>query len=1564
MAHGREIPANLMARWQKILENLIRLSLADRVRLLRVKGRSLYILLDTANPPNSHSASGSHSSWQVADAGDPASEVQRDLARVQIGESANAGATHATYIGLPLMLPNGDLFGVLDISNQQGRQYSPAEQDLLSIYRDSIEDQLAIVCVDNLDLASLSSTRARVEEDLRVSEERFRLLVEYAPDDFFLHDEKGYFLDVSERTCQNLGYTRAELLSMHLSDISADVEYEQLQAVWGSTEPGCAVCLTASHVRKDGSKFPVEVQIACHLIQQKKLFLCMVHDISEQVAAKKQLQSTNTELEQRVRERTAQLDETMQLLQAVLDSASDAITLSDPDGYLQIVNKAAEHYFDKPAAELVGRVSHSLFDEDNNQAIHLHEKQVLASGEASSLEEVLPCAESEAIYLTTRSPRVDDKGNVIGLVSISRDITRRKIMENIFHVEQERLALATEAGHLGVWDYDYDTRQLICNHKWHDITGVPLTVVSPLEGLRQLVHPDDIDIAVRQFAAVVDDLDHEINTRFRILHPDGQVRWVETIGRLVENESLSSRRLLGVIKDITLQREAEQQLQQSYEFLRQAERIARIGSWTYQLADGYFGTSEMMRALIGMEGDNPPLTIDSLQQLMTQDSFKKVSKAFEQCIKSGESFTLYADHFRIDGSEFAAHVRGQAVRNEAGEIVALAGTVQDISEREEARAQLEALADNVPNSAIYRFGQDADDEYRFAYLSAGIVQLSGISAEAIMADKRAFLAVIHKEDIYDYLGTIDHALSNRIQFDHAFRIHNPEGGISWMYSRAVPRLKPNGRYEWNGIIRDITDERAAAEVLNEAKSAAEAAGRAKSDFLATMSHEIRTPMNSIIGMTRLMLQADPDEKQRNYLQKVDASAKNLLTIINDILDFSKIEAGNLELEHVDFSIDSVLEMVSNATALRAEEKGLEIIYAMDASVPRFINGDPLRLSQILINLVGNAIKFTQEGEILISAYCQEKQLHFAVSDTGIGLDTAQMEGLFRPFTQADSRTSRRYGGTGLGLSICKQLVEKMGGKIGVESQPGAGSQFYFHCQFDAADDGLDENASLHSLRGKRVLIVDDNASARAILADLVGSFGIAVSTVESGAEAIELLHNASDDAQDFDIVLMDWQMPGMDGLQAAEYIRADHRLKKIPAMLMVTAYAKEEVLERVNQLKLQGLLIKPVTESMMFNAIQHALSPVSYNRNPVVSPSSFSPIMPTSLQGKRILVVDDNALNREVAGDFLLLAKAVVDTADSGNRALEKLRQQDYDAVLMDIHMPDMDGLEATRKIRANPRWHSLPVIALTAQARTEDQEATLEAGMNAHLTKPIDEHALYRTLDEIFTGKEQAATGLERAVPVLTFTSSSLTESSFSTHRPLLELDEALKRVGGQPARLQRLLQNFKEEFSDLPELLTAASEKEDADAVAFQSHRLKGVLGYLTRHTLVDLAGKIETNARNGEVDKALVVTMVDQLQQLLPLVAQALAALQQSELQPSANRHPAAEQLIGQIKPLLDRADYAVVALLEQLAAIPDMQPFNEEIHTISRAFDALDIDIAKEKLVQLEQALSAPGKEVHS
>lgn len=969
----------------------------------------------------------------------------------------------------------------------------------------------------------------------------------------------------------------------------------------------------------------------------------------------------------------------------------------------------------------------------------------------------------------------------------------------------------------------------------------------------------------------------------------------------------------------------------------------------------------MLRTLIGIKIDDPPLTIDSLQQLMTPDSFKKVSKALAQCMNGGEPFTIYADHYRTDGSEFAAHVRGQAMRNENGEIIGLAGTVQDISEREEARAQLEALADNVPNSAIYRFGQDADNEYRFAYLSAGISQLSGISAEAIMADKRAFLAVLHKDDFYDYLGTIDHALTNRIPFDHAFRIHNPEGGISWMYSRAVPRLKPDGRHEWNGIIRDITDERAAAEVLKEAKSAAEAAGRAKSDFLATMSHEIRTPMNSIIGMTRLMLQSDPDEKQRNYLQKVDASAKNLLTIINDILDFSKIEAGNLELEHTDFSIDSVLEMVSNATALRAEEKGLEIIYAMDASVPRFINGDPLRLSQILINLVGNAIKFTQEGEILISAYCQEKQLHFAVSDTGIGLDTAQIEGLFRPFTQADSRTSRRYGGTGLGLSICKQLVEKMGGTIGVDSKPGAGSRFYFHCQFDPADESLDENSALHSLRGKRVLIVDDNASARVILSDLVSSFGIAVSAVESGAEAIELLHNASDDSQDFDIVLMDWQMPGMDGLQAAEFIRADNRLKKIPAMLMVTAYAKEEVLERVNELKLQGLLIKPVTESMMFNAIQHALSPVSYSRNPVVSPSSFSPIMPTSLQGKRILVVDDNALNREVAGDFLLLAKAVVDTADSGNRALEKLRQQDYDAVLMDIHMPDMDGLEATRKIRTNPRWDSLPIIALTAQARTEDQDATFEAGMNAHLTKPIDEHALYRTLDEIFTGRENAVADVKSAFPVVTFTSTSVTEDSFSTLRPLLDLDEALKRVGGQPARLQRLLQNFKEEFSDLPELLTAAADRNDAETVAFQSHRLKGVLGYLTRHSLVDLAGKIEADARNGDVEKALVITMVDQLQQLLPLVAQALPSLPQSELRVSGAQHPAAEQLIAQIKPLLERADYAVVALLEQLAAIPDMQPFAEEIHNISRAFDALDIEIAKAKLVQLEQALFSPGKE---
>jgi len=768
MRYERVIPPSVADRWKVLLETLVGLSLAETARISRYDGEILRGFLFSGAGVDQQALD------QPLETADYALMVPVRQAIVILPGTCDLqqrDALQAFYLGLPIYWPNGILFGVLDVCCEQPKPYDPVQRQLLQQYRDNLEDQLALLCVDNIDLSSVSSARAQAEEAMHISEERFRLLIDHTPDDFFLHDEKGRFFDVNQSACEHLGYSREELLQLGASDVSKNLSQEQKEILWARTEPGTAVRIICDHIRKDGSSFPAEVLIFCHIIRGKKMFLGMVRDITERVSVEKKLQELNAQLEHRVDERTRQLDETMQLLQAVMDSASDAITLINIQGRLLLVNKAAEHYFGKPMQRLPGSISHELFDADTNRKVLEQEEWIIANAKSSSIEETVSRQGHEAIYLTTRSPRFDDRGKVIGLVSISRDITERKVVESELHVQKERLALATEAAHLGVWDYDLAKGMLVCNHEWHDITGLPnkpgtLTI----EVILSTIHPDDRDDVIKQVKAVMEKRDSELNMNFRIIRTDGAIRCVSVLGRLTDQVDISLRRIIGVMTDVTDKREAEEKLQHSYESLRQAERLARIGSWTLDLADGKFSCSEMMTEMNGIQPGDAPLTMDDIHRVLFGESRRKAIQAIETCIKTGEPYGIDVEQGRIDGSTFSAHMRGQALFDKDGNVYAVSGTIQDISEQVEARAQLTALADNVPNSAIYRFGRNEEEEYGFAYLSAGIQRLSGITAEAIMADKRAFLHVIHPDDLYTYLNEIDKALSAVTSFDHSFRI--------------------------------------------------------------------------------------------------------------------------------------------------------------------------------------------------------------------------------------------------------------------------------------------------------------------------------------------------------------------------------------------------------------------------------------------------------------------------------------------------------------------------------------------------------------------------------------------------------------------------------------------------------------------------------------------------------------------------------------------------------------------------------------------------------------------------
>ncbi len=1403
----------------------------------------------------------------------------------------------------------------------------------------------------------------QLEEDsaLRESQERFRLLVENAIDDFFLHDEHGNFLDINERACRNLGYSRDELLGMSAIDVSTDLTLQEKEEIWRRMLPGEAVTVNTHHRRKDGSSFPVEVRISCLALDGRKVFMGLARDISDRIKAEDEVRQLHAELERRIVERTAELREMTDRLQSVMDSATDAIFLKDREGHFLLFNLAAQSFTGLSADDVLGKTAVDLFGEVAGGKILKQEATVMENGEARTVEETLNMRGTDRVFLANRSPRRDADGGVVGLVGISRDITDRKLVERELRTQRERLALATQVSGLGVWDYDIEANTLYCDDRWYEIMGRdPSRPVKSIEEFKEWIHPDDAEYATTVDMKTLTELlarREQYGIIFRIVCPNGEIRWVRSAACLIEGGTGAPNRAIGVVADITESHLAEEKLQRSYNALRKAEKLARVGSWELDLSTSQFSTSEMLYEMNGADPNGPPLTVADLQRLLAPESLGKLNDALQNCIQTGQPYGLDVEHLRPDGTSFAAHIRGQAILDDDGKVLRLSGTVQDISEREEARAQLTALADNVPLSAIYRLEAASKDDIDFSYFSAGIESLIGIPAAEIMADPHKFLRVIHEDDIPEYWDKANRAITRSEVFDHAFRVQKQGGHTLWVHCRSAPRIQSDGRTVWDGIIRDITREREAAELLSRAKSEAEAAERAKSEFLAAMSHEIRTPMNTVIGMTRLALQTDLSSRQQNYLEKIDASARSLLGIINDILDFSKIEAGSLQLEDTDFTLESVLETVSTATTLRADEKGLETVYLIASDVPRSLRGDPLRLSQILINLVGNAVKFTSEGEVVISVDLMPNELNapmlrFRVRDTGIGLSADQISPLFRPFTQADSGTSRHYGGTGLGLSICKQLVEKMGGTIGVESELGKGSTFFFNIELRSGRQAISRDVASPALQHRIVLVVDDNATARESLSKMVEIFDMTAVSVSSGAEALESLHEASASNHPYDLVLMDWRMPEMDGIEAARRIREDKTLSHVPAVLMVTAYAREEVERQVEMLGLQGLLIKPITESMMFNALQHIFGS---GHTGDMQEAKHRVTTPRMLTGKRILVVDDNALNQEVATDFLMIAGAEVDAANSGIKALERLRQQHYDAVLMDVHMPEMDGLQATREIRRNPEWASLPVIALTAQTLSEDRAAILQAGMTAYLSKPIDEMLLYSTLTKLL---DRSASGAR---------STGFNPREETPSAPF-DPTEALKRVGGSPERLHRLLRGFLRDFADMPDRLKAALSHGEWTTLHELAHLVKGTAGYLGAQSLIQSAEACEVaDRRKDYADMAIhAQSLIERMKELLVFLEDELASQPMpllNHLSPSeAGDKQIIRDLLANVEPLLLQGDYAAEAILDKLGRLIKGGEEAALLESIRNHFENLELDQASTLTSLLKNRLAFDEKAV--
>jgi PAS domain S-box-containing protein len=1347
------------------------------------------------------------------------------------------------------------------------------------------QEQTLALAVSERQLLARKDELEMQKELIAQSEERSRLILSAIGEGIFGVGSDGRVTFVNPSACSVLGYTEEELIGKLLHAevhyaYSDGSEFPRLQCpMYLSSQDGVARTVDNEVLwRRDGTCFPVEytttpIRSNGNVVGTVVSF----RDITER-----------RESEEKVN--------------AYFNNSNDGLLVLVPGkGFVHANRRAAQIFGFEDMAGLLkcGPVELSpptqADGRPSGEAAMEHIMIPLQTQQPHHFDWIHKHSDGTLIPCEINLSPIMISGNPALIVCV-RDITERKAAEDALKQASQEQTAMFETLTLGI-AFIKNRVILRANRRLGELFGRPLDEMIG-QTTRIWYKNDEEYLGIG--ASTYEDLKRQpIHQREQELpRKDGSMFWCRFSVRALDAQDISQG-IVCTLEDITERKAAEKAITEERSRLQYILDTSPIGIAFSTKGRIHFANPKFIEMFNAKRGDSSvELYVQQSERLAIGEALKDGNVIFNREIQ------MYDRDKQV--RDMLVTYMPITYDDEQGAL----GWLMDITERKKAETKLKESQENIQkviesapvglaivdlmNAKPLLVNRAICDMFDIPYEKALEIDTRNIYARP--EDRAKVLQEMQNKGRVDHLETLFKKVST--------------GSPFW----AVVSMMPIQYLDKKAVIAsylDITEMKELQIEIEKARDLAEAASQAKQDFLANMSHEIRTPMNAIIGFSSLALKTNLDKKQQDYVKKIQQSGTHLLGIINDILDFSKIEAGKLSVENTDFELEKLMENVSNLVSEKATVKGLELLFNVGKGTPNHLVGDPLRLGQILVNYSNNAVKFTERGEIVVSVQVKEETdrdvlMRFAVSDTGIGLTPEQMGKLFQSFQQADTSTSRKYGGTGLGLAISKKLANLMGGDVGVESEHGKGSTFWFTARLGKGVARARKFVPDPDLRGRRVLVVDDNEMSRIVLSEMLTGMTFAVKDVSSGKAALEEIRSAADAGTSYEVVLLDWQMPGMDGIETANNIRK-MSLSPLPHMAMVTAYGREEVFKEAAMAGLEHVLIKPVSSSTLFDTIMQMLGGKHTSRDVREKDEAHVAEDLAAIHGSVVLLVEDNEFNQQVAGELLRDAGLIVDIAEDGRKSLEMIAKRAYDVVLMDMQMPIMDGVTATVEIRKQQAFRDIPIIAMTANVMEADVKRCAEAGMNDHIGKPIDPDELFGKLvkwvrpRQAGTAPADTAAAAKPAVEASPVKPAAKTPDDVSAavvppasgpvktkvpdelpDIPGLNTALGLKRVMGKKTFYLDMLKKYVENQGDAPAQIRTSLESGDYATAERLAHTAKGVSGNIGATEIQELASHVEKAAKqheSREAVEALILPFAEAHGRLIAGLKQALAIPQET-------------------------------------------------------------------------------------